>query len=184
MLYCLAYKCDHHDCHSTDGHYCHKCNCYGHGMTECGDELKLKKLKKESSKISIPIKYQCNIPHCEHKNNHTFNGHKCRICKNFGHSHLECTKNIKLQDKIFENHATIAARKIMALTCGKIFVRCYVGMGCMYFCKRDDVDKPIELFFMHSDNWGQYGPETDDRPKLDKFLEGYVMMPGNATIDR
>jgi len=26
---------------------------------------------------------------------------------------------------------------------------------------------------MHGDNWGQYGPSTDDRAELTKFLEGY-----------
>ena len=47
------------------------------------------------------------------------------------------------------------------------------GMGCMMYVKRDDFKSKPEYFFMHSDSWGQYGVETDDRPKLAKFLEGY-----------
>ena len=34
----------------------------------------------------------------------------------------------------------------------------------------------IKTLFMHSDNWGQYGPATDDRPKLDSFINGYTLV--------
>jgi hypothetical protein len=52
------------------------------------------------------------------------------------------------------------------------------GMGCCFYCKRDGTDGTIELFFMHSDSWGQYGPETDERPKLNEFLQGYTETGG------
>ena len=47
-------------------------------------------------------------------------------------------------------------------------------MGCIWYARRNNNFEKIELFFMHSDNWGQYGPLTDDRPKLNAFIDGYI----------
>ena len=55
---------------------------------------------------------------------------------------------------------------------GKIYLQIYAGMGCYYYAKRDDIDKSITLFFMHSDMWGQY-PGADDSTKLKHFLAGH-----------
>ena len=52
---------------------------------------------------------------------------------------------------------------------GKIFLCSYAGMGCYLFIKRDDIDTEIELFFMHSDSWGQYGPS--DVGELNNFID-------------
>ena len=45
----------------------------------------------------------------------------------------------------------------------------YSGMGCKIYVK--NYKGVISGIFMHSDSWGQYGPRTDDTPKLDKFLK-------------
>ena len=43
-------------------------------------------------------------------------------------------------------------------------------MGCsLFISQKDNVTNTI---FMHSDSWGQYGPETDDSTLLNKFIEG------------
>lgn len=66
------------------------------------------------------------------------------------------------------------AAQMMGNTLGKIYVVIGVGMGCSFYLKRDDVGKPIYGFFMHSDDWGQYGAETDRRPDLSSFTDGYT----------
>jgi hypothetical protein len=55
----------------------------------------------------------------------------------------------------------------------KIYVEMYEEMGCIWYAKRDNLCEKIILFFMHSDEWGQYGSQTDRRPKLAKFISGY-----------
>lgn len=56
---------------------------------------------------------------------------------------------------------------------GKVWFVRPTGMGCCYYFRRNSPADPIEYLFMHSDNWGQYGIETDDRPKLAIFISGY-----------
>lgn len=46
------------------------------------------------------------------------------------------------------------------------------GMGCVYFV-RTSGDGTFTGYFMHNDNWGQYGERCDDRPKLARFLHGF-----------
>jgi hypothetical protein len=175
MMYCQVNLCNHPDSHLTNGHLCKKCLNFGHGISECNNPDKINILKQKSLNFTIPSKYYCNIPLCKHIDNHIYTGHKCRICKNFGHSYLECKHNNKIKDNFIKNQnsAIIFARKIMDLTDGKIFIICPIEMGHMFYCKRDSIDKPIKLFFMHSDNWGQYGSDTDDRSKLNEFIDGY-----------
>lgn len=76
-------------------------------------------------------------------------------------------------DHAFREHFNDAAQ-MMGDKPGKIYVIIGVGMGCSFYLKRDDVGKPIYGFFMHSDDWGQYGPETDRRPDLSSFTDGYT----------
>jgi hypothetical protein len=47
-----------------------------------------------------------------------------------------------------------------------------VSQGCAWYFKR--VDAIITGFFMHGDNHGQYGSETDDVPRLERFLDSCV----------
>ena len=55
--------------------------------------------------------------------------------------------------------------------------RCYViiatGQGCQIFVRRDGRYGPLEGFFMHGDNWGQYNKDTDHRPFMDAFIKYY-----------
>ena len=48
------------------------------------------------------------------------------------------------------------------------------GMGCTWYVRKNN--DTIEGFFMHSDNYGQYGPDTDHRPYLEQFIEGYQFL--------
>ena len=50
------------------------------------------------------------------------------------------------------------------------------GMGCMWFAK--NMNQELRYFFMHSDDWGQYG-DTTVRNKLDIFLTGMIRLETN-----
>lgn len=66
------------------------------------------------------------------------------------------------------------AKKIFGLKQGKIFFCSYAGMGCHLFVKKNDINSNIEIFFMHSDSWGQYG--HSDVPELNAFIYGYELI--------
>lgn len=59
---------------------------------------------------------------------------------------------------------------------GKVYCIINAGMGCSWFIRRKGVTAKLQKFFMHSDNYGQYGPGTDDRPKLEVFISGYMLI--------
>jgi hypothetical protein len=156
----------------------------GHGQNECGNLEKIMALKKDSTKI--PFELQCYAKNCKNISLHTIEGHKCLFCKEFSHDISECP-NQKWETKV-KNGTTfgqskegflekknlqLQARKQLAWSEHKVFTKVYGGMGCIWYAKRSNTFEKIKLFFMHSDNWGQYGPNTDDRPKLDAFLSGY-----------
>lgn len=86
------------------------------------------------------------------------------------------TKTFNINDAIIvdiPDHIKEDALKIMGDVDGKVFTMTYGGMGSCFFVRRSSVDSPLSAVFMHSDSWGQYGPETDDRPYLSLFAEGY-----------
>jgi hypothetical protein len=66
------------------------------------------------------------------------------------------------------------AKKILDKKRGKIFFCSYAGMGCYLFVKRNDLNSDIEIFFMHSDSWGQYG--ISDVSELNEFVDGYELV--------
>lgn len=47
------------------------------------------------------------------------------------------------------------------------------GMGCLWYIRRKSLQSGLEFFFMHSDDWGQYSPQSDSRPRLNQFIEGF-----------
>ena len=56
----------------------------------------------------------------------------------------------------------------------KIYTRINAGLGSYYYVRRRDIHLELEIFFMHSDDWGQYGPESDRTFELAHFTYGYV----------
>ncbi len=41
----------------------------------------------------------CRVRGCSMKNTHVTKGHKCEICRNYGHGHLEC-ENLNLRERL------------------------------------------------------------------------------------
>ena len=57
-----------------------------------------------------------------------------------------------------------------------IYIETYAGMGCILYI-RAHINRPIQCFFLHSDNMGQYGEHTSHIPLRDRFIEGYTEIP-------
>jgi len=83
------------------------------------------------------------------------------------HLHPVDVKPVKNQkvDEFFLNYHNNGGKE-------KVHVREYAGMGCINYIRRMK-GKESQQFFMHSDNWGQYGEDTNDQPQLQHFLKGY-----------
>lgn len=184
-MLCSVYGCNYPATHITSFHKCGKCFELGHGQVECGNAFKIKELEKDST--VIPFNLQCFIPSCKSIKTHTVDGHQCINCKKFCHDVSECpmqkwitkiehgTTFGQMRDGYLEKkELQLQARKQMGLSEHKVYTKVYDGMGCIWYARRNNNFEKIKLFFMHSDNWGQYGPLTDDRPKLYAFIDGYT----------
>lgn len=160
-VYCSVKDCRFPYYHVTAGHKCGNCKEFGHGVIEC------------SYPKELPKQYWCSITECKHPNTHMNASHHCYYCGKL-HKESKCLVNKPNTslDPIFKGKIK-DAEDIFGDEKGKVFCILMAGMGCQIYAKRDNEKSKIETFFMHSDSWGQYGPESDDRPKLEKFLAGY-----------
>jgi len=183
-MLCKAKNCRFSDTHIVKAHQCGTCHQLGHGLMECGRPDLIAELAKDDTKI--PFDMCCCATECKNINTHTTDGHRCTHCGQYSHDAVDCPERlwqIKMErNNIFDQSESgykqkknlkIKAHNQMKWEEHKIYTKLYGGMGCIWYARRTNNFDKIELFFMHSDNWGQYGPETDDRPKLEKFLEGY-----------
>ena len=88
-------------------------------------------------------------------------------------------KKVSLEDKIISEDECLfnidfdKIKEELKNNNDKIYIIIYVGMGCNMYIRRNNMNESFELFFMHSDNWGQYGIQADDRPYLKLFTEDY-----------
>ena len=179
MSYCKVNGCRYADTHVSSFHKCGKCNVYGHGQSECENLFLIEKLKIKSYGIYLPREKFCSSPTCVSPSSHTSDAHYCSQC---GERHLEstCSNSCNVATNSEERQHTInEATKIFGNIPGKIFGTIYAGMGCQWFVKRDGLYGPIQLFFMHTDAWGQYGTHCDDRQKLVSFLDNYKFYENN-----
>lgn len=184
LTYCKVLNCRFAGSHITKAHICGKCKEPGHGSIECGNPVMVRFLSRDLT--IIPFDLQCCIIGCKYISTHTTSGHQCTYCKKYDHQESECPERlwqIKVErGTAFEQsesgfkekkYLKIQARKQMKWNEHKIFTKIYGGMGSIWYARRTNNYNPIELFFMHTDNWGQYGESTDHRPQLNKFLEGF-----------
>lgn len=189
-MYCKAKGCRFPNTHIVKIHLCGSCGKTGHGLMECNNQDLIAELAKDDTQISFDS--CCSVTGCKHITTHTTEGHYCTHCKKYSHGDNECPEylwKVKLErNDIFDQsesgykekkYLQINARNQMKWEEHEVYTKIYGGMGCVWYARRKNNFEKIELFFMHSDNWGQYGPTTDDRPKLDKFLEGYRCIDKN-----
>jgi hypothetical protein len=158
MNHCTAQNCRYPTSHTIDAHRCGACRKFGHSAPQC-------------KKISpLPTKEYCTVKFCTFPQSHKTCAHFCYYCSDI-HDEKHCEK-YKSNDII--KGVKDKAHKILGRIDNQIYCEVYGGMGCVYMAKRDSVLDYIQLFFMHSDAWGQYGEESSDVPKMEKFLSGYV----------
>lgn len=184
---CHVKECNYPYTHVTVGHACGHCHKQGHGQLECENNNLIMELAKFHTD-TMPKQMYCSAEGCPSYNHHSVEAHICshcnkrhieQICKGkiFGKSN---GKNLfveqQFSDKIFlkKTHFIDSAKSTFGNKEGKIFTNVYAGMGCVWYMKRNYENGEIYGYFMHSDSWGQYGPNCDDTPGLYRFLNGYT----------
>lgn len=166
---CRVKGCRYKHNHTTGGHECGRCGRFGHGARECrspGARTHLDKFQGET----LPKKMHCRFD-CPFKALHTTDAHRCRSCKQYGHSVPMCATVVFPEETQFflgENNNR-HAYDLLADKPADSVVWVNAGMGCSFFYKKKVVG-PMEVLFLHSDSQGQYN--EDHRPDLDKFIGG------------
>ena len=178
-IYCKIKHCRYPHTHTTEGHRCGVKGCknhFGHGQVEHYNEQLKENLKKFFNETLLENE-RCTVFGCKYPWSHTKESHMCIKCERRG-SH--CSKDCIIQSLDDAcNKWGLNKQKIQDFLMLKnnIYFEVYVGMGCSVFIShKDNVTNTI---FMHSDSWGQYGPETDDSPLLNKFIYGLESSTGN-----
>ena len=190
LLQCKSPGCLTKQNHISESHICELCyqyhslnNCpnYKNDNTdhtiECPICRKVNNINFEESKI-FGLTEKCKICLTNEVNILLADCKHCCLC-------LDCSKKIAkkmnhivanlIEEEIYiENYAIEDAIEKMSNIPYKIYTRIYAGMGSFYYIKRDDIHLQLQSFFMHADNWGQYGPETDKTYELTQFTYGYI----------
>jgi hypothetical protein len=170
---CAVKHCEYRELHNTDAHLCEICK-------SLHTEEKCKFIKLPKMIIKCPI---CREESKEYSKVFGIN-QECQICLEnsieislkCGHTILceECTMKIAGTDNSLFKYQE--ATEKMSQKDGKIYVNIYGGMGSLIFFRRRSKKDRIESFFLHSDNRGQYGEDTDHRPHLRRFVNGYTQV--------
>ncbi len=173
--FCKVNGCRFYWTHSTFGHKCGNCNNYGHGRTECGNPQKIKKLTIFSSG-ELPLDLQCTIKNCKFRNYHITSAHVCDSCHLF-QKECKCrmedsyVKYITKFDDLHDDIKLFANSKLNNINSNS-YVIFQMDLGCSMIIRKNIYDSKIEGFFMHSDDWGQYG--TTHLSRYNQFIEGYL----------
>jgi hypothetical protein len=200
---CSVLNCKFKWSHAKEAHHCSNCGERCHGVATC---------PLITYKIKCPICREINDIKRDQQNIFGSNEECCICLTNKANIFLptcghvcicnECCVKLDILTSVDERNVIDLSDRIVILSDlpihiiddvnyifhtfdeneGKIYTTCYGGMGCTWFIRRDSKILPIEGFFMHSDNWGQYGIETDDRPYMNIFIDGYALIRGTNNI--
>ena len=188
LLRCQVSECKYPKYHTSDSHPCSLCDGMGHQCVniECPICL-IKNNFKEVPKKVFGISDICGIcktnsieiifPKCSH-------AVCCLECFNEMAkiklrtlSPLHNVNNNPNNTGPFGFDPKGKAENSFGNKDGKIYTYVGVGMGCSIYYRRKSINHPIEEFFMHNDDWGQYGPKADKRKDLEDFWNGYEYTP-------
>jgi hypothetical protein len=171
---CEMPGCRYKQYHTTHGHSCNICRKWG---VECSCPYKTVKCPvcRDVNKYTYTnplrifgLSQKCSVcmendielmlPGCRH-------ACLCLIC--LEKLTVDERKEMKGSDEMERFFAT-ARRRLGDRN--NVYVVEYAGQGCAWYIKR--VGGSVTGFFLHGDNHGQYGPETNDLPRLEIFLTG------------
>lgn len=175
-LQCQIPSCRYKEYHVTSGHFCKNCRKWG---LECLCDSKTAKCPicrtvntyttVESLKI-FGISQKCSVctekdievclPVCKH-------ACLCKTCLGI----ITDNDRVDMKDNDETEHVFRRAHEMLGER-NNVYVIEYVGQGCAWYVKR--VGGVVSGFFLHGDNHGQYGPDTNDIPRLKTFLDGCV----------
>ena len=184
MESCRVKGCRYPFSHVTCPHQCGTCGKFGHGQVECGNPDTIDHLYQISKGDKMMKQLVCTSKGCVNSHSHSIDAHICSTCGN-RHPNEYCVKT--------EAEPYLSGSSIMYVRenyprqfesddmyfgeeDGKRYTTVYAGMGCVDYLRRDGIGKPIYIMFMHSDCWGQYGTDTNHKPALDRFLDGYQVI--------
>lgn len=192
-LQCIMKGCQYKKHHITSRHKCSSCS-DNHSSYDCPKNNK-------NNKNIVDISYIITCPICKAVNNISSSQKKiygstdlCCVCieknielflPNCGHICLclQCANKLNQKPKkeyekeiIYDFNEDVKQNALSKLKdiSGKIYTICPNGMGCCTYVRRNDIGSNLEGFFMHNDDWGQYGFESDRRPLLNDFINGYT----------
>ena len=104
----------------------------------------------------------------------------CLFCKEDSDEHMRCCPLNKIQtsdnavyDDIaqFAHHTADMKKETKNLKKGGYIV-VQASQGCCWYIRNNNGCK--QYLFMHTDNWGQYGPETSHLPRYKAFIHTYI----------
>ena len=191
---CTIVSCTKPWSHANIAHHCSYCNHREHDRLNCPQleiEWKVKcPVCREENIVNskTQVIYGGTVSCCvclENEANIFFSncGHLCvckDCCRRLDDSDYDNNvNNIEtLEDRIKQEieinpEVIMIAKDIFRDLTNKIYTVVDGGMGCSWYLRRDNLNHSISGFFMHSDSWGQYGPESDDRHLMNQFIAGY-----------
>ena len=92
IKYCKINKCRFSSYHVTSFHQCGTCKQLGHGMIECGDQIKITYLT-QFQHDQLPDSEHCLFGECINPGTHVTESHTCTKCYDRLHSPLTCPTN-------------------------------------------------------------------------------------------
>lgn len=170
--WCTVRGCQKRKLHTVEAHVCPDCNTRGERCScqvisaKCPICRKENFYKPEETKV-FGIEQKCIVcgekeidtilPDCRHSC-------LCNSCL----SRIQTTSASTVSSEEEKEAISSAIRRFGDRD--MVYVKEYAGQGCMWFIKK--VRGTVSTFFLHGDNQGQYGEDTNDVPLAMAFVAG------------
>lgn len=160
-------RCDVQDClhkwsHIKSAHHCKKCSERGHSTSNCPQSRRYDSSRND---LGIFSRWENYSPFFSEDDEDD----------EIESSVVESTTDIQHGSfSDYDKDSERAALSKMGSIDGKIYVTIPSGMGCSFWYRRASRYTFLERLFIHSDDWGQYGPGRVSQHT--SFINGYVQI--------